>query len=153
MTATPPQADFYILQSSDPTSRYRSLCYLLVKAWLRHRIYIHCQDSTQADHLNDFIWHCLPDSFLPHSCLGHGTGVAIELGLGQQVPQHRDVLINLAMEVPHRHQEFNRIIEFVVQNDQILQATRAHYQLYYQQGCKLRHHTLRKNDDNHLSLH
>jgi DNA polymerase IIIc chi subunit len=142
MTATPPQADFYILKSSNATSRYLPLCRLLIKAWPRHRIYIHCQDLGQVSYLDDFIWHCLPDSFLPHSRLGHAPTAPIELGLGQPAPQHRDMLVNLAIAPPHYHPEFNRIIEFVAQDKQILQATRAHYQLYRKQGRKLQRHTL-----------
>jgi len=142
MTEICPQADFYILQSSDHTSRYRPLCRLLVKAWPQHQVYIHCQDADQAGYLDDFIWHCLPDSFLPHNRLSHGTATAIELGSGLQMPKYRDVLVNLAIQTPHYYQEFNRIIEFVIQDDQILRATRTHYKLYRQQGLKLQRHVL-----------
>lgn len=139
------RADFYQLKSTDPASRYPLLCRLLEKAVSAgNQVYIQCHDDAEASHLDQYIWAFKPDSFIAHVSAGDTALAPAILGHASTPeadrPKHRDICINLAQELAP--QEFERIIEVVVQEAEMLATTRQHYRAYQQQGCSMQYHKL-----------
>jgi len=140
------RADFYQLKSSDPASRYPLLCRLLEKCLeAGQQVYIICRDEAEALHLNQYIWAFKPDSFIPHIC-AHNDDAQAAVVLGHTStpastqPDHREICINLSQELAPEN--FDRIIELVVQETDLLQTAREHYGKYNQLGRTMQYHKL-----------
>lgn len=142
------QIDFYILPQNEREARLAFACRLIEKAHaLGHRIYVHAETENDADALDELLWSYRPASFLPHARLGADDGdtrPGIEIGTGDDAGDHSDVLINLALKVPSFHSRFARVTEIVVQDEQVLQATRASWKFYNDSGFPLQRHDMRK---------
>lgn len=140
-----PRSDFYILPSDDSDSRRRFLCKVLEKVHgLGHRIYIRAGDEAAAKQLDELLWDYRADSFLPHSLIAEGLGSPIEIGHGDSLPQHREVYVNMALEASELSLSFERIIEVVIQQDEILEATRNNYRRYQQRGYEIHMNDMRR---------
>ncbi|WP_299182591.1 DNA polymerase III subunit chi [uncultured Neptuniibacter sp.] len=139
------KADFYVLPSSDPDARGRFLCRLVEKIRaLGHTIYIQAPDEAEANHIDQLLWEFRPDAFIPHSLLSEQLNSGIEIGWAEQRPSHRDVFINLHLEIPEDALQFDRILEVVVQSEDILTATRANYKRYQANNIPIDMHDMRK---------
>ena len=139
------RADFYQLKSNDPASRYPLLCRLLEKCiGAGQQVYIVCSSEAEALHLDHYIWAFKPDSFIPHNCTHEGAKATVILG-HPAIPStaqhdHREICINLSQQLAPEN--FDRIIELVVQDDQMLQTARAHYAKYSQLGHAMQYHKI-----------
>ncbi|GGC06133.1 DNA polymerase III subunit chi [Marinobacterium zhoushanense] len=132
------RADYYILADADPDSRELFLCRLCEKILgLGLRIYIHMPSEEDATRLDQRLWAFRAEAFVPHVILGKKPSAPIEIGFGGQRPDHRDVFINLALSLPEDAFGFQRIVEIVVQDAAILEATRQNYQRCREQGLEL----------------
>lgn len=139
------RSDFYILPSDDSGTRRRFLCKVLEKVYgLGHRIYIRATDEAAARQLDELLWEYRSDAFLPHSLIAEGLDSPIEIGYGDSLPQHREVYVNMALEASELSLSFERIIEVVVQQDDILEATRANYRTYQQRGYQIHMNDMRR---------
>lgn len=139
-----PRSDFYILATDDLQARRHFLCKVLEKVYrMGHRVYIRTSDEASAKQLDESLWEFRADAFLPHSLIAEQLDSTIEIGYGDTLPQHRDVFVNLELDVAEIALQFERIIEVVVQNQQILDATRANYRRYQQQGYEIRMNDMR----------
>jgi DNA polymerase-3 subunit chi len=139
------RADFYQLKSNDPASRYPLLCRLLEKCLaIGQQVYIICADEAEARHLNQYIWAFKPDSFIPHSCAHEDAQATVVLGHpltpDSDLPHHREICINLGQ--PLAPAAFQRVIELVVQETDMLQTAREHYVSYGQLGRTMQYHSL-----------
>tara|TARA_R110002095_G_scaffold157505_3_gene136643 strand:+ start:1090 stop:1521 length:432 start_codon:yes stop_codon:yes gene_type:complete len=142
-----PRSDFYILATDDPQVRRRFLCRVLEKVYgLGHRVYIRAADEASAHQIDQLLWAFRADAFLPHSLIAEQLESPIEIGYGDSLPQHRDVFINLELEIAEAALEFTRIIEIVVQQEEVLAATRANYRRYQQQGYELHMNDMRRKN-------
>ena len=56
------------------------------------------------------------------------------------------MFINLELEIAEAALEFTRIIEIVVQQEEVLAATRANYRRYQQQGYELHMNDMRRKN-------
>ena len=133
------RVDFYILPDTDPEPRLTFACRLAEKAYkLGHRVYLHSADAAQAQALDDLLWRFQPSSFVPHALLApdqDGGEAPVAIGWGSHPAGGRDVLINLAGQVPAFFEQFERVTEIVVQTPEVLQATRAAWRHYQERGC------------------
>ena len=139
------RADFYQLKSDDPASRYPLLCRLLEKCLgVGQQVYIICHDDAEARHLNQYIWAFKPDSFIPHIYAHEDAQAIVVLGHpstpGLAQPHHHEICINLSQELAP--EKFDRIIELVVQEADMLQTARDHYAKYSQLGRTMQYHEL-----------
>ena len=140
-----PKIDFYILNESHSSARLQLACRLIEKAYKqKHRIYIHTENSNDAHQLDELLWTYREDSFLPHNLLGDGPEPAppIQIGFTQPPEKHRDILINLAHQVPEFHIQFNRILELVDQNPIDQESARERFRFYRNQQFSIRSTTL-----------
>ncbi|WP_027858250.1 DNA polymerase III subunit chi [Marinobacterium jannaschii] len=140
------QADFYVLPAAAPEARSRFLCRLVEKIQgLGHQIYIHCQDESDAEAVDQLLWEFRPDAFLPHSLIGQRPEDSpIRLGWGNHRPNQQQVFINLALDIPDDALQFERILEVVVQTPDVLDATRRNYKRYQDNGIEIRMNDMRK---------
>lgn len=127
--------DFYILAEQQDDERYLFACRLAEKAFnSRCQVHIHCQDQSQAQMIDKLLWEFRQSSFIPHSLLENDKQAPVTLGYGQQLGEHFDVLINLADDVPQHFARYQRVLEVVIQQDQVLNMTREHYKFYKERG-------------------
>ncbi len=141
------KADFYVLPSSDPDARARFLCRLVEKIRaLGHEIFIQASNETEAQRIDQLLWEYRPESFIPHSLIDEKDNAGVKIGWDQQRPHHKDVYVNLDLSIPEDALEFDRILEVVVQSEDILTATRANYKVYQSSGVQIDMHDMRKKN-------
>jgi len=137
--------DFYILPATEPEDRFQFACRLVDKAAQNgHSIYIHTRNEADSKQLDDQLWQFRADSFIPHSLVSEQSNGRIEIGHDADPAHHHDVLINLAHEVPLFFSRFQRVSEIVVQEEDVVRATRKHYAFYKERGYPLHNHDMRK---------
>jgi DNA polymerase-3 subunit chi len=131
-----PQIDFYISQAPALEQRLVLACRLADKAFRSgHRVYLHCIDAMQAQHLDALLWEFQPSSFVPHVLVGAtDDDVDVRIGFAGTRWDNRDVLINLDAAVPDNFANYARVLEVVVQDATILETTRQHWRHYKQLG-------------------
>lgn len=139
------RADYYILPDSDPDSRAAFLCRLCDKILgLGLRIFISTEHETAARQLDQQLWSARPESFVPHVLLGQAPDSPIEIGWGDQLPDHRQVFVNLSAHLPDAAFDFERIVEIVVQTPEVLAATRDNYARCRDRGIELHRTDMRR---------
>jgi DNA polymerase-3 subunit chi len=132
------RADYYILPDTEPESRAAFLCRLCEKILgLGMRVFISTEHETAARQLDQQLWTARPQSFVPHVLLGGLPASPIEIGWGEQLPNHREVFINLSGRLPDTAFEFERIVEIVIQTPEVLDATRENYARCRDHGLEL----------------
>ena len=132
------RADYYILPDTEPESRAAFLCRLCEKILgLGMRVFISTEHETAARQLDQQLWTARPQSFVPHVLLGGLPASPIEIGQGEQLPNHREVFINLSGRLPDTAFEFERIVEIVIQAPEVLAATRENYARCRDHGLEL----------------
>ncbi len=137
--------DYYVLPDTGSDARLHFLYRLLDKIHpLGMRIYIRVHDETEARQLDQRLWEYRADAFLPHSLLTEGLEAPVEIGYGDSLPSHRAVYINMAGDIAPAAFAFERLIEIVIQQEQVLADTRANYRQYKQQGFTIRMNDMRR---------
>lgn len=137
------RADYYVLSNADQDARERFLCRLCEKILgMNLRIYIHTANTSDAERLDARLWAFRPDAFVPHGLLGAQPPAPIEIGCGDQRPPHREVFVNLALELPQEAFGFQRIVEIVSQDSDVIAATRSNYRRCREQGLALKKHDI-----------
>ena len=140
------RCDFYVLPSPDPEARVHFLYKLLEKVLgLGHKVYIRAASEQQANLLDSRIWDYQDHAFLPHSLIAEGLESPIEIGYGDALPTHKDIFLNFDLEIPTQALSFDRIIEIVVQEQSILDATRNNFRHYKKAGFDIRMNDMRRN--------
>ena len=139
--------DFYVLKEDSLVARQTFACKLVQKAHLlNHQIYIHCANEADAVSMDKLLWSFSDTSFLPHRVMNSGGAeCSIEIGFHDDInapDSHHDLLINLAYGVPPFFSRFERMAEIVVQEPNVLTATRANYRFYNQKHYPLHKHNL-----------
>ena len=144
------QVDFYILPDQDQQARLLFLCRLVEKAYNKqHRIYIHTDSETTSKEIDLLLWTFKVESFIPHHLLTDDNApAAVAIGHGDNAGKdsgdHQDVLINLCEEIPDFFSRFERCMEIVIQQPDVLESTRRHFAFYRERGYPLNTHDLRK---------
>lgn len=139
------KADFYVLPSSDPDARGRFLCRLVEKIGaLGHQIFIQAPDEAEAKRIDQLLWEYRPEAFIPHNLIGESVSSGVEIGWDNQRPQHLDVFVNLNLDIPEDALGFDRILEVVVQTEDVLTSTRKNYKRYQSNGVQIDMHDMRK---------
>jgi len=144
------QVDFYILPDTEQQARLLFLCRLVEKVYKKqHRIYIHTDSEAASKEIDQLLWTFKVESFIPHHLLSDESAPAsVAIGHGDNDGKgpgdHHDVLINLCEEIPDFFSRFERCVEIVTQQADILENTRKHFGFYRERGYPLNTHDLRK---------
>ncbi|MDO6562709.1 DNA polymerase III subunit chi [Amphritea sp. 1_MG-2023] len=142
-----PLADFYVLPDAEPESRTAFLCRLADKVLGRGlNVFIRVSGETEAQRLDQLLWDYRADAFIPHGIINQTPTAPVQIGWGEQLPTHRDVYINLALEAAEETLEFERILEIVIQQPDILAATRKNFALYKKNGITPSMHDMRRRN-------
>lgn len=142
---SPIRVDFYLLSSTEQTAFGLFACRLIEKAYQRgHRIYIHCNNQTDAERLDELLWTYKDDSFIPHNLQGEGPEPPppVQIGFEKEPRGFNDVLINLADSIPPFFSRFKRVIELVAADEEAKLISRNHYRDYRNKGCELHTHNI-----------
>ena len=133
------RVSFYILKGDIEYDRQVFACRLVEKAYKQgHHIYIHTDSAEQTEQLNQCLWAFRADSFVPHELTGNQhSDCTVLIGHDSKPPRLMDLLINMAIEQPVFFSQFERVAEFINDNDSHKIAGRKRYQFYQQRGYEL----------------
>lgn len=137
--------DFYVLADSAVEKRQEFACRLTQKAQhIGSSVYIAVDDAAQAKQLDQLLWEFRPESFVPHDCEGQTILQApVHIGFGDDCGEHHDVLINLKSSIPEYFSRFERLIEIVCQQEDVLTQTRENFTFYRHRGYPIKSHDMR----------
>ena len=129
--------DFYILSAAGADSRARLACQLADKAYQHgYRVYIFTSNDAQAAALDDLLWTFRQDSFVPHErypLLGAETSPVL-IGTASPSEVAATALINLTNTLPDAMQNYERLIEIVDADPQVLSSSRQRFKHYRDSG-------------------
>lgn len=151
------QALFYLMPPMEPGSAtnhtdskltisatsemYQLACHVAQQAFIKQQsVYIHCQNKEVAFEIDELLWQFEPSAFVPHNLKGEGpvTGSPIEIGFDRLgANKSRQLLINLADQVPPFAVNFGQIIDFVANDQQHKAVARERYRQYRDLGVEL----------------
>lgn len=153
--------DFYILSAQEPTQRLDFACRLVEKAYRsRCKVLVQLSNQAEAKAFDELLWSYRDSSFIPHKLLDNSNSELdstvsteeselachVHIAFDEQTPPHFDVLINLSNEIPSTFARYNRVLEVVIQQDEVLDNTRNHYRFYKQRGYPINNIDMRMKD-------
>ena len=135
--------DFYQIKGDE----MEFTCRLIAKIYrLGHRIHVHTGSEAAAKQLDERLWAWQPQSFVPHALQADPASgddpAPVKIGFGAKATDSKDVLINLAPEVPDFFSQFERVAEVVPTDDQRRETAREHYNFYKGGNHDLKYHQL-----------
>lgn len=141
------RVDFYVLTASDEHSRWQFVCRLVEKAVSKgNKIMIATDDQATSETLDTMLWEHKPESFIPHHVIDENCNVSQKPPV---VISHKlddvdqcDVLVNIRSTRPEQFSRFDRLIEIVVQKDDVLENTRKNFAFYKKRGYPVQTHKL-----------
>lgn len=134
---------FYVVQDNTPGKRLEVAVRLAGKAFAQgHRVFINAVDEQQARAIDELLWSFRPASFLPHGLHGQEHADTMAIGWGQEPNNHKDLLINLQLDIPPFFSRFERVAEVVTQDAASLAALRESWKFYQSRGYQLEKHDL-----------
>lgn len=140
--------DFYVLAGEDSLARLHLVCKLAEKAvGARQKVFIYSDSEEQLEQLDRCLWDFRALSFVAHQWLpaDHVSSSTdsdpVHLSAGQP-GNDRNLLINLAAEVPPFFSRFERTLEVVNEQSDVQSAGRQRYRFYQQRGYPLHHHKI-----------
>ena len=139
------RVDFHILPSASIDDRISYCCRLVDKIYgLGHRILIYVDDAQEAGIIDTRLWDFKPESFIPHGIMVADTRHPVEITWQDDSVRHDSVIVNMGKSIPDFFSRFERYIEIVCQQPEILANSRKHYRFFQQRGYPLHRHDLRK---------
>lgn len=143
-----PNITFYLLEEQEvPASQtdgsadplLLSACDLAAKNFrARKRVWVNCNDQTQAEAFDELLWRRPVDAFVPHGLVGEGAGGApVEIGWEMPSQFGHQVLINLADEFPEFARRYSLAYDFVPADETRKQLARVRYKHFRMAGFEL----------------
>ncbi len=141
---------FYLLEylpeqheSTDPLAAAEVLaCELAAMHWREgKRVLIFCENTQQAERLDEALWQRPPFSFVPHNLAGEGPGQGAPVELAWPARRGnapRDLLISLLPECATFASTFCEVIDFVPYETALKQQARERYTFYRRAGFHLK---------------
>ncbi len=138
------RVDFYILNNN---RRNWFLCRLAEKIYRQGKtVYIHTESNGQSRNIDQLLWTFRDGSFIPHHCdcdAGEHQNSPIEIGSSEPGEHHKEVLINLAAEVPLIFSRFERVAEIIAEGDSERSSGRERFRFYRDRGYPLQSHNIK----------
>lgn len=142
------KVDFYILEDNQ---RDQFVCRLTEKIYSQGKsIYIHTTGDEQSHLIDQLLWSFRDGSFIPHHCncepvegVGEPKNSPVEIGSGELGENHKEVLINLAPEVPLIFSRFERVAEIIAESDPDRTLGRERFRFYRDRGYPLQSHNIK----------
>ena len=140
-----PRIDFYVLPDQRDNGRALLACRLADKAYsLGHTVYLFAASEAQAAALDDLLWTFRQDSFIPHERypLAGAECSPVLVGAASPAAVEAQVLINLTDAFPEGFERFERVVELVDQNPDVLAKSRERFKQYRERGYPPETHKL-----------
>ena len=117
-------------------------CQLTEKAFQQGLpVLLHTGDEDVSRQLDDLLWSFRPTAFLPHAI--ESTPVSpIAINHDDDPGEHHGLLINLAKETPGWFSRFEKAIEIVYDDQQVIELKRERFSFYKHRGYPLNFHDL-----------
>lgn len=142
------RVDFYILDEANDSARLRVAAKIAEKAMLQSRhVYINAADDEESRRLDELLWTFSQGSFVPHRIVGSVADgeqgpEPVLIGVGVELPEPCEVMINLAGEVPEFFSRYERVAEIVDAEATRRDAGRSRYKYYRDRGYELKNHRI-----------
>lgn len=138
------RVDFYVLSQAGEQARHTFACRLAEKAYrLENTVHIEVADASDAKRLDELLWTFRDGSFVPHHVIGDSDADSpVTIGCSNVATSAKDLLINLAEEIPDNAETFSRIAELVSSDDECKQTSRKRFASYRDQGHKIETHNV-----------
>ena len=140
--------DFYVLSGSEYPERLNLICKLAEKASGRNqKVFIYSENVDELIALDKSLWDFRAMSFVAHQLIEPGRLLdssdtdPVHLSSGEP-GMDRNLLINLAVQVPSFFSRFERTLEIVNEDPAIQLPGRNRYRFYKQRGYPLQHHKM-----------
>jgi DNA polymerase-3 subunit chi len=134
------------LPGADPHQRRVTVCKLVEKAYRQgHGVYLRTSSPEETRVLDDLLWTFRQGSFVAHDvCADPNAPVEAPVLIGHSAAPEAmaDVLVNLAPDVPPGFERFERVAEFVDQDESVKLAGRVRYKAYKDAGYTPETHKL-----------
>ena len=140
-----PRIDFYVLPDCKDNGRALLACRLTDKAYsLGHTVYLLTASEAQAAALDDLLWTFRQDSFVAHERFPPAgeEDSPVLVGAAPPVEVNAQVLINFTDVLPEGFERFERVVELVDQNPDVLARSRERFRQYRERGCAPETHKL-----------
>lgn len=141
------QVDFYTLAQQTREERWLFACRLVEKSINKgHEVLVLLESEEQAKMLDKRLWNYRRHAFIPHCLLSQkeqNPHCSVHLGIADDIGHHHDVLICLTKRLPSTFSRFKRLLEVVIQDDEVLNYTRKHYTFLKNRGFPIEHHDMR----------
>lgn len=141
------RVDFYVLPEAEDVGPVLLVCRLCEKAaGAGQKVFVHGSDPALLDDIDSALWSFRDSGFLAHERLdaeGACSPLA-SVAIGDREPpdSHRDVLINIADEVPRFFSSFERVLEPVFGDGEQRAVARTRFGFYRERGYALQTHKL-----------
>ncbi|MDX1678637.1 DNA polymerase III subunit chi [Arsukibacterium sp.] len=121
---------------SEPPAHFALACKLCADFYrANQRVFVYTASQQDAELIDQLLWQFDADSFVPHNLSGEGPARGAPVEISWQPPkQSRQILINLAPEIPAFAGRFADIIEFVPVEAAAKAQARERYKQYRQSG-------------------
>jgi len=121
---------------SDTPAHFALACQLCANFYrANQRVFVYTASQQDAEFIDQLLWQFDADSFVPHNLSGEGPARGAPVEISWQPPkQSRQVLINLASDIPAFANRFADIIEFVPAEATAKAEARERYKQYRQSG-------------------
>lgn len=141
----PERVDFYLLDSNDQRSRFLCACRVTAKAWQQKlNVYIQVESEPDAEVLDHMLWEFQPTSFVPHAQSRSDIAArsAVLIGVEPALPGWQQLLVSLTRNLPANVEQYQRIADFIVDEETEKQAGRARYRAYSRMGIQPQTHQI-----------
>jgi DNA polymerase-3 subunit chi len=135
------QVSFY----SDAAEPLHYACRLIRRALASGKPVGVCVSEGQAAALDELLWSFDATEFIPHRrwdgqdpSRPPAPGEVLLVADAASLP-HRGLLLNLGEEMPSGALEFERVLEVIGREPELVRAGRSRYRVYQQAGAKLDH--------------
>lgn len=139
--------DFYTLAQQTLQERFLFAARLAEKSVnAGHEVLLLVDNQEQAKILDELLWSYRADAFIPHCLLDEANknpSCSVHISINHEIGHHHDVLICLTSQLPPTFSRFKRLLEVVIQEDQVLHYTRKHYKFLKDRGFPIKHHDMR----------
>lgn len=136
------QVSFYVLSEAQ-NSAQNVACRLALKAWEQgHSVMVLAADEAEATELDALMWEFPAGRFLPHSSGSVDDGSPVRIGVSDtNIPDGRDLIINLALDPVSEPARFNRVLEIVPSAEKQRLVAREKFRRYRDLGLEpVTHH-------------
>lgn len=127
--------EFYVLPGDQPGERLQAACKLALKGWRNGLpVFLRGNDVQQCNELDDLLWQFRTDTFVPHNLHSEEPLAPVVIGINEVPAQANGLLINLAGDISPHLAQFQRIIEIIDQQPELLAVGRDNFRSYRQRG-------------------